>query len=201
MPVKPSEPEERHFQKENERLLANMRGEVLADKETRERWARIAAAVGSQDLSIGHRLEDLGFTEETAGVLFLCPLVEVAWADGKVGYEEAVKLVDELRKRGMRASGPAYEFLSKLTLERPSQDFFDGCNLVIRELLNQLPEEERQSKATSLAELCAQVAEASRGFFGFGPKVSKEEREAIAEIVQELGLEASPKTAEILSRL
>ncbi len=201
MPVKPSEPEERHFQKENERLLANLRGEVLADKETRERWARIAAAVGSKDLSLGHRLEDLGFTEETAGVLFLCPLVEVAWADGKVGYEEAYQLVEELRKRGMRATGPAYDFLSKITLERPSDEFFDGCNLVIRELLNELPEEEREQKATNLAELCAQIAEASRGFFGFGPKVTKEEREALADIVQELGLDASPTTKEILKKL
>ncbi len=201
MPVKPSEEEEKHFHRENERLLANMRGEVLADKETRERWARIAQAVGSQDLSIGHRLEDLGFDAETAGVLFLCPLVEVAWADGKVGYEEAYKLVDELRRRGMRATSAAYDFLSKLTLQRPSEEFFDGCNLVIQDLLKEMSGEEREEKITTLTQLCEEIASASRGFFGFGPKVSKEERDAIAEIIQELDLEHSPKAAELLSKL
>ncbi len=201
MPVKPSEEEEKHFHRENERLLANMRGEVLADKETRERWAKITAAVGSQDLSIGHRLEELGFDAETAGVLFLCPLVEVAWADGKVGYEEAYQLVEELRKRGMRTTSAAYDFLSKLTLQRPSREFFDGCNVVIRDLLNEMHGNEREEKVSSLTELCARVAEASRGFFGFGPKVSKEERDTIAEIIKELDLEQSARTAELLSKL
>lgn len=201
MPVKPSEEEEKHFHEHNQRLIANMKGEELADRETRERWAQISAAVGTEDLTIGHRLEDLGFTAETVPVLFFCPLVEVAWADGKVGYEESYKIVDELRKKGIRATSAAYEFLSKITLTRPTDQFFDGCNLVIKELLSEMAGDDREKQITSLAELCAEVAGASRGFFGFGPKVSDDERDVIQDIIAALDLETSPKAVEILKKL
>ena len=195
------EEEQKQFHQEEERLLAKMRGEDQASKEQRERWAQISAAVGSEDLTVGHRLEDLGFDKDTAAVLMFTPLVEVAWADGKVGYEESYKIVDEVRSRGIKATSAAYEFLSKITLQRPAPEFFDGCNAVIRDLLAEMSGDNREKQIGTLAELCAEVARASRGFFGFGPAVSPEERDAIGDIIKELDLEQSDKAVEILKKL
>ena len=201
MPNKPSEEEEKHFQQEHQRLMADLKGEEQASKEERETWGAIALAVGSNKLAIGHKLATLGFNAETAAILFFSPLVEVAWADGKVGYEESYKIVDEVRSRGIRATSAAYEFLSQMTLERPKPEWFHGCNEVIRALLQDMSGSERDKNISSLTALCAEVANASRGFFGFGPKVSPEEKNVIKDIISELGLEESNKAKDILKKL
>lgn len=201
MGFKPSEEEEKYFQADNARKLSELRGEILADEETMERWRALATAVNSQEVGVGRRLEELGFNTETAKVLFFTPLVEVAWADGKIGYEESYKLVDALRKRGIRATSEAYDFLNTITLRRPAPSFFEGCNELIRALLGELPAEQRDSHVNNLAELVTLVARASRGFFGFGAEISKEERSTVEDLIKDLGIEHSSKAAELLKSL
>lgn len=201
MGFKPSEEEEKYIRQEEARKLTELRGQIVADEATLERWKALAETVGSSELGVGRRLEELGFDAETSRVLFFMPLVEVAWSDGKIGYEESYKLVDELRKRGIRATSNAYEFLNKVTLKRPSVQFFDGCNELIRSLLAELPADKRDAEITDMTQLISLVAHASRGFFGFGSEVSKEERAAVENILSELGLQHSSKAAELLRDL
>jgi hypothetical protein len=201
MSVKPSEEEEKYFKTEDQRRIAEMRGEIQADEATKQTWLSIARGVGSEDLAVGRQLSDLGFNAETAKILFFVPLIEVAWADGKIGYEESYKLVDMVRQRGMRATSEAFDFLSKLTLNRPDAAFFDGANQVIRQVLSSMPGTQRDAEINNLADLCVQVATASRGFFGFGAAVSKEERDAIQDIIRDLGLENSSKASELLKSI
>lgn len=201
MGFKPSEEEEKYVRQEEARKLTELRGQIIADDATMARWKTLAESVGGEDLGVGRRLEELGFDAETARVLFFMPLVELAWSDGKIGYEESYKLVDELRKRGIRATSSAYEFLNRVTLSRPSVQFFDGCNELLRVLLANLPAEQRDAQVADLTGLMSLVAHASRGFFGFGSEVSKEERAAVANIVEELGLQHSSKAAELLRNL
>lgn len=186
MPVKPSEEEDKYFHAENQRHLDNLRGTT-----TDEEILALAGAVGSSDPEVGKQLRALGFNAATAPTLFFVPLVEVAWADGKIGYEESYKIVDALRSRGIRATSEAYEFLNGLTLRRPASTFFEGCNQVIRTLLGQVGAEAREAQISNLAELVVGVARASRGFFGFGAEVTKDEHKAIEEIIKELGIEHS----------
>jgi len=70
------------------------------------------------DLEVGRRLIELGFNTDTARILFFIPLIEVAWADGKIGYEESYRIVDVVRHRGIRATSAAYDFLSQLTIHQ-----------------------------------------------------------------------------------
>lgn len=186
MPVKPSEEEDKYFHAENQRHLDNLRG-TMTDSE----GLALAQVVGSSDPELGRQLRALGFNAETASTLFFVPLVEVAWADGKIGYEESYKIVDALRARGIRATSEAYEFLNGLTLRRPSHGFFEGCNQIIRTLLAQMGAEARDAQVSNLSDLVVKVARASRGFFGFGAEVTKDELKAVEEIISELGLENS----------
>jgi hypothetical protein len=195
---KPSEEEEKYFHQEELRQLEDLRGEIHADEDTKKRWAEIAEAVGSKELAIGRALEQLGFNAQTAPVLYFMPLLEVAWADGKLSYEESTKIVEMARMKGIRATSEAFELLSSLSLRRPSDQFFSGTNQVIRALLQALPAEEREGEINSLAQLAILVAKASRGFFGFGKAVTDDERVAIEQMVKELGLQDSSKTHELL---
>jgi hypothetical protein len=201
MPVKPSEEEEKFIRLEEERLLKGMKHGTEVEASIRLRWTEIAKGVGSEDPSIGQRLEKLGFNADSVRILFYIPLIEVAWSDGKIGYEESYKIVDVVRKRGVRATSEAFDFLSHLTLQRPDAAFFHGCNEVIRELLGKMQAGEREQSIQTLSDLCVQVARASRGFFGLGSDVSREEREVIQEIVTELGLDQSPQTQKIIKGL
>lgn len=201
MSFKPSEEEEKYFKAEDERRLTALRGEIQADEETKARWLALAEVVGSSSHAVGRRLEELGFNTDTARVLFFVPLVEIAWADGKIGYEESYKLVDELRKRGIRATTQAYEFLNSITLRRPHASFFEGCTEVLRELFGTLSAEQRDAHIGELTGLADQVARASRGFFGFGAEVSKEERSTIEDIIKGLGIEHSSQAAQLLRSL
>jgi len=201
MPVKPSEEEEKYVRAEEARKLKKLKGEAMVAKESSAQGAEIAKAVGSSNPEIGAKLMALGFEPETAKVLYFVPLIEVAWADGKIGYEESVKVVDRARKSGIRATTAAYDFLSNLTLNRPEAAWFDGCTEVIGLLLAEMPSEKREAEIVSLSDLMVEVARASAGFFGFGADVSEEERVAIKGIVQELGLENSARSVEILKKL
>jgi tellurite resistance protein len=201
MSVKPSEEEEKYARAEDQRRIAQMRGEIQTDQATRDMWLAVAKAVGSENVDVGRRMAGLGFDADTARILFFVPLVEVAWADGKIGYEESYRLVDVVRKKGVRATSAAYDFLSKITLNRPSEAFFEGCHAVIKDLLSQMPASQRDQEVNTLADLCVQVAKASRGFFGFGAEVSPEERTVIQEIVSELGLDQSASAKHLLKTL
>lgn len=198
MPVKPSEEEEKYARAEDARHIAEMKGDFQASEAQKAAWLDIAKAVGSDDVAIGKQMAELGYNAETARILFFVPLIEVAWADGKIGYEESYRLVDVVRKKGVRATSGAYDFLSQLTLNRPSEAFFDGSNDVIRQVLAKMPDSQRDQEVSTLADLCLQVARASRGFFGFGADVSPEERDVIHEIVNTLGLDKSERASKIL---
>lgn len=198
---KPSEEEEKYFKAEDQRQLAALRGEIQADEATQAQWLEVAKSVGSESVDIGRRLTALGFNVETSRILFFVPLIEVAWADGKIGYEESYKLVDVVRQKGIRATSTAYDFLSKLTLNRPSEAFFEGCHEIIRDLLAQMPATQRDQEINTLADLCTVVAKASKGFFGFGADVSKEERAVVQDIINDLGLDQSSKAAQLLKNL
>lgn len=201
MSTTPRSEEEKYFHDEDVRKLAELRGEADAEKKEKERWKAIADAVGSKDLQVGKTLDSLGFSPDSARVLFFIPLIEVAWADGKIGYEESYKIIDQARRSGIRATTEAFEFLSSLTLRKPEDRFFEECNGIIRKILAERPAGERESKVVSLTQLVIEVARASRGFFGFGKDITDDEKVAIEDIVADLGLEESPRVKEMLEKL
>ena len=76
--------EEEFFKKESEKLRARLREQ--ADRETAR--AALAEASGIGDAEVLDRLVQLGMSAETFAALSLVPLVEVAWASGKVEPQE-----------------------------------------------------------------------------------------------------------------
>lgn len=188
MSFKPSENEEEYFKKEEARLRLGLKKEIVKSEAEISRHLAIAERVGSGSAEIGEALEDLGFSVDDAAVLPLVPLLEIAWADGKMQYQEASLILDTARKRGLSAASAAYTTLKRLTDTRPSDAFFHTCNQIFGELLREKDGPDADITRHSTVELMTRVAEASGGFFGLTNAIDEEERKVMAQLVQELGL-------------
>lgn len=123
------------------------------------------------------RVDDLGFSAETAAVLHLMPLIEVAWVDGGVSKEEREVIFDVADEQGIEPGSKSALLLASLLETQPDQQWLDETLLVLRDMLaaKNLPSD-------SIVTACRSVAQASGGFLGFGSKVEDSERNALSRL-------------------
>jgi hypothetical protein len=173
--------EEEYFRKQEQALIEQMRARQQAEAERQQ----MAEALGLADDEILRELQALGYTRETVSLLHLAPLVQVAWAEGKVTEGERRLIHDLARSRGIEAGSPVDQRLTGWLDERPAEDFFERTLRIIRALLQALPPDERAARRRDLLSHCAQVATASGGLLGYG-KVSEAEQTLLDRIAAEL---------------
>ncbi len=175
--------EDKYFkQQEIQRRIAKRRELERAAKEAQER-RKVAASLATDDEALVSRIRDLGFDGDTARVLDVLPLIHVAWADGDVSQSERASILQVLEVRGIAADSEAFTLVETLLEERPSEAFLSETLHLLRDLGG--------DRHASIIELSMHVASASGGFFGFGHKVSEEERAVVAKIIESLGENAT----------
>ncbi|MDH5255923.1 MAG: hypothetical protein OEW72_08430, partial [Gammaproteobacteria bacterium] len=109
---------------------ANKQNAELIEKlRQREKLEAIAAVLAkklqTEDPGLLQRVVDLGITMETSPAFLLAPLVQVAWAEGKVTEEEREKVLALATERGVGADSPAHAQLVAWLRKRPSDELFD----------------------------------------------------------------------------
>lgn len=180
-----SDEEEKFIQLEEQELRQRKRQEnqlaAIRQKETEG----IAEALHTND-AIAAEAMNLGFDTETARVLPLVPIIQMAWADGKVTNRETAKVVELAEKFGIAENTAAANFLHMLLAEQPSNLFFERVNAVIARLVDEAPSEEINRE--SILDWSTAVAESSGGFFGLTDPISKEEKELLAQFAQTFGV-------------
>ena len=138
----------------------------------------LARKLRADDPALRRRILHLGVTHDTGPALFLLPLVQVAWADGKVTDEERETIMGLAAFRGVRPGSPVYAQVLEWFRTPPAQEFFDAALEVIRLGISVLPDEEREDRIAAYALSYRRVAEASAGrlgaFFGLAGPVSPE---------------------------
>jgi hypothetical protein len=162
--------EEEYFRKQNAALA-----QKLKDRET----------LKSQGISDDHLIEELtkaGFGADAARALVFVPLIQMAWADGRVQDEER-QLIEKLAgQRGIELESEAMTLIQRWMSSEPRDERF----LQAKALLEPMVEEIRRSGGAELgawiSSAAEKVAEATGGLFGFGAKISKEEKELLKEI-------------------
>jgi hypothetical protein len=177
--------EEAYFRGEDARLLDKLRQRANLDE--------IAVALRDK-LHIDNpellaEVRALGVTSETAPAFFLAPLVQVAWADGKVARESREAVLRIARERGVDAESAAYAQLGDWLGTQPSAAFFAAAIEVLKVGFNVLPPAERDERIRDVLGACRDVAEASAGlgrFLGHGSGVSPLESSTIEEIARGL---------------
>lgn len=134
----------------------------------------------------------LGYTPEGLPLLFLAPMVRVAWAEGFMqgGEQKAIlRLAAQLNLTGQRA----YERLLQWFDERPEDEFFDNSLADLRELLDALPTQQAILWRDLLGHGCLEVAHAvgDAGFRRGGSNIHPDERASLLHINARLGLPLS----------
>jgi tellurite resistance protein len=180
--TRPSEEEEKYFKSLDADVRRRLR-DKLADAATDlEKRRQIAAAAGTDDLTVAQRVEALGFTGDSARVFDLMPLVHVAWADGSITKRERAAIFRVLQQRGVDPESEAFATIASLLEERPTEAFMRESLAVLRDLVGG-----EAGKTRSIVDLCVEVAAASGGFLGMGGRVSDDERAVIDEVAGLLG--------------
>jgi tellurite resistance protein len=178
--------EANYFRQQDERLLDSLRKRAPLDE--------IARAIGEKlqvdNSELLERVRKLGLKPESAPALFLAPLVQVAWAEGKISRDEQDAVLRLALDRGVEMNSPPYQQILEWLAVRPSDDVFDTAVEILKYGFAVLPEDEREDRIKRVVEACHEVAAASGGglakLLGLGSSVSGVEASMLDSITATL---------------
>ncbi len=128
-------------------------------------------AAGSQ---VSNRLSGLGIRPDTLAALTLIPLVEVAWADGRMDENEQRAVLAGAEASGIVAGSPSHGLLRVWLDERPDTEMLAAWAEFIAAICEELSVEGRARLREAIVGRARDVAEAAGGFMGLGA-ISREE--------------------------
>jgi len=164
---------------EEDRVLLERLKALRRMEENREALGR---ASGIRDPEVLKRLVELGVRPESVAPLALVPVVEVAWADGKIDDRERRAVLDAAQARGIRAGEIQHDLLQSWLVHRPPQQLLEAWQHYLAGLLPELTPDQRQGLRRELLDRARAVAEASGGFLGLGNKVSPQESAVLEQL-------------------
>ncbi|MCA9569225.1 MAG: FHA domain-containing protein [Myxococcales bacterium] len=130
-------------------------------------------------------LNYLGIDEATFAVLALLPLVQVAWADGRVQDEER-RLILEAAKKNWTLSADAMDLLTSWLVHPPGEEYLARGRRALVALAERDPNFNLEAGSLEdVVELSKQVARAAGGFMGFR-SIDASEAEILEEIAETL---------------
>lgn len=183
-----SSDEEKFIHQQETDTLSSQRRERQLDALRSDEREGIAMVLDTNEEVAAEALE-LGFDQETARVLPLVPLIQVAWADDTVQRGEEKAILAAAAKAGIDEGTAAYEFLSLMLEQKPSELFFVRTMNVVKHMAKGSGDIEWGGR--SVLELAKEVAGASGGFFGIGNKISDKEEELLGELAELLSVQDS----------
>jgi len=179
-PVCHIETEAEYFHRVDTELIDDMRQRAAFD----ERRQRMTEACQTEDPRILTALEQLGYDQNNIRLLYIVPLVHVAWIDGSVSEAERSRIIVLATLHGVRENAPAYQQLMGWLDRRPSDEFFQATLRAIQTILQSMPETQRQGRTDFLIRCCREVAFASCGLFGWKSKICLAKRALIREMTR-----------------
>jgi hypothetical protein len=172
--------EEEFFAKHNRQLLQQFR-ETTTAKAKRE---ALAAASGITDAAVLEQLAAVDLSTETVAALSLVPLIEVAWADGRLDDKERSALLAAAEQAGLSKDSASYQLLEEWLRERPSPQVLAAWKAYVAELSRTLDDQAKQALKQDLLGRARVVAEAAGGFLGLGNRISSAEQAVLTELEQ-----------------
>ena len=165
------------FHPEDERLVAKLR-EIKQMVDSRQALSEVS---GIRDHRILDKLLALKVRPEIAAALAVVPLIEVAWADGKVDPKEREAVLARLVEAGVARGGIEHEIVESWLGRRPKPALIKAWEHYVQGLCRSMTEAEREAFRDELFKGVKAVAEASGGFAGIR-RISPSEQDAIAKL-------------------
>ena len=150
--------------------------------EKMDRRNQLAAACGIHDEAVLDRLIELDIRPETLAAMTVVPLIQVAWADGKVQPEERQAIMKAAQESGVKSHDGHYPLLEYWLDEKPGREMLEAWEHYIRALCQRLTPEEIADLKRDVLTLARKVAQAAGGMLGLKSKISKAEREVLNEL-------------------
>ena len=127
-------------------------------------------------------------TEEDMSLLFLMPLVQMAWAHGAVSPREKQVIFDAAREEGIDHRSSLNDTLDRWLVYQPSRQFYDECSDLIKITLKPMTIKLRDQKRDKIFERCRTVAASAGGksLMDINHHISAEEKELLGELEQML---------------
>ena len=170
--------EESFFARENARLLDRLK----VEKRTHDTRGALAQISGISNDAVLEKLCELGIEADTWIAVSVAPLVEVAWADGKIEDSEREAVLSGAEANGIGSSSPGYQLLESWLAHRPDGRLLEVWGEFIVGLCAELSEAERTELKNEILGRARSVAEAAGGFLGLGKRISTEEEVVLAEL-------------------
>jgi hypothetical protein len=170
--------EESFFAKENAKLLEKLKSDK-DKKAAKEALSEISGIISDEVLE---KLCEIGIEADTWAAVSIAPLVEVAWADGKIESAEREAVLSAAAANGIEKSSPSYLLLESWLSRRPDGRLLEVWGAFIVRLCSELSDDERDAIKDQLLGRARSIAEAAGGFLGLGSKVSAEEEVVLAEL-------------------
>jgi hypothetical protein len=139
---------------------------------------------GIEDAAVLDKLMELELTAETVAAISLTPLVEVAWADGKVDKKERAAVLEAARDFGLTRQDVSYMLLEGRLGERPDAELSKTWKSYVRLLARILDAATISALRDEILVRAERVAEASGGLLGLGSKISASERSKLDELAR-----------------
>lgn len=129
-------------------------------------------------------------------LLFLAPLVQVAWSHGVVSTRERYLIFKAAREEGIDERSPLNETLHEWLIYQPSRRFFHDCLEKLGNTLREMTVHDRGEQRKKLLARCRNIAQVSGDeHFDFGDGISVEERRLLAEIAAAAGINSGQQSA------
>ncbi len=175
---------EAYFDQKDRELIEKMRQKLVAQ----EREVELAAATGITDRMI---LADLGKADADIGAiaaLGLIPLVEVAWADGRISPGESTAALKAAASMGVPEGSHAYALLEKWLVAKPSVGIVAAWKEYVKALAKAWGREQTGHIRKAIIGRATSVAQAAGGLLGLGNKISIKEQAVLDELDSAFGV-------------
>lgn len=170
--------EEQFFQKHEKELVQKMK-DAAAKKSSKEELQKLT---GISDEQVLETLSDLKLGGAATLVMSLFPVIEVAWADGKIDEKERVALMEAAKGIGLEKDSAAFEYLSKWLEEKPEPSWHTLWADYVKALVAKMkPDDKAMLKATVMGRATV-MAEVSGGFMGVAFKISDAEKRVMKKL-------------------
>ncbi|MCA2978381.1 MAG: TerB family tellurite resistance protein [Myxococcaceae bacterium] len=172
--------EDQFFKQQNDAALQKLK-EQQVRAATKEELTRLT---GITNAAVLDALASLNLGGAAVLVMSMFPLVEVAWADGKVDDKERRVVLQQAENVGIGSSSEGALLLARWLDEKPELTWHQLWADYVGALVQQMKPEDRELLKNEVLGRARLVAEASGGLLGAGFAVSAAERRVLERLEQ-----------------
>ncbi len=155
-------------------------GSLCATLDTRTTSDELRELLVVADATLLDRLVESGMTGSAAAALTLVPIIEVAWADGKIQKAEKLAVLGGSNECGL-AAPECKELLEHWLTTRPKPALLAAWTEYVRALGHVMAEGDLALLQEEIVDLVRSVAKAAGGIMGFG-RISGAEEKVLAQV-------------------